>query len=125
MSTALSSEQFDALAEAVARRVVEKLRGEPVAPGGLLDAAEVASRHGVSRAFVYEHADELGAVRLGEVGDGRRPRLRFDPVKVAAFFERDVASVRGRAATRSEPASTHRSQAPLLEIRGQGGGRAA
>jgi hypothetical protein len=47
---------------------------------GLLDANEIAKRHGVSREFVYEHADELGAVRLGT---GPRPRLRFNPAAVA------------------------------------------
>ena len=37
--------------------------------------------------WVYDHRDDLGAIRLGEIGDGRRPWLRFDPAKVAAFFE--------------------------------------
>lgn len=41
-----------------------------------LTAAEVAERLGVTRAYVYEHAAELGVVRLG---GGRRPRIRFDP----------------------------------------------
>lgn len=46
--------------------------GEPV---GLLDASELARRLGVSRAWVYENAERLGAVSLGE---GPRARLRFD-----------------------------------------------
>ena len=42
----------------------------------LLTAAEVAARLAVARGWVYAHARELGVVRLG---DGPRPRLRFDP----------------------------------------------
>src|SRR4051812_40819680 len=45
----------------------------------LLDAAEIAQRCGVTRAWVYAHAAELGALRLGA---GPRPRLRFDPAIV-------------------------------------------
>jgi hypothetical protein len=43
----------------------------------LVDAAELARELGTSRKWVYEHADELGAVALGS---GPKPRLRFDPV---------------------------------------------
>ena len=48
-------------------------------PARLLTAAEVAARLSVARGWVYEHARELGVVRLG---DGPRPRLRFDPAVV-------------------------------------------
>jgi hypothetical protein len=65
--------------EAIALRTAEILaeRGlvAPAAPR-LFSAAEAAARIGMSRDFVYEHADELGAIRLGE---GSRPRLAFDP----------------------------------------------
>jgi hypothetical protein len=63
--------------DAIARRVVELL-GEKAAPprSELVDAAELAGRLGVERAWVYTHAIQLGAIRLGT---GRRPRLRFDP----------------------------------------------
>jgi hypothetical protein len=68
--------------EAVARRVAELLRGEkPAAAGELLTAADVARRHGISRDWIYANAVQLGAVRLG---NGPRPRLRFDPERVAA-----------------------------------------
>lgn len=68
--------------EAIARRVVELQREalEGQAPGDLLTPAEVARRFGVSRAWVYSRADELGAIRLGE---GRKPRLRFEAERVA------------------------------------------
>lgn len=66
--------------EAIARRVVELLREEPVPADEAIDAAEVARRFGVSRDYVYQHADDLGAVRLGS---GPRARLRFDLATVA------------------------------------------
>ena len=44
-----------------------------------IDAAEVARRFSLSRDYVYEHADDLGAVRLGS---GPKARLRFSPAKV-------------------------------------------
>jgi len=39
-----------------------------------VDAATVARLLGVERDWVYEHADQLGGIRLG----GPRGRLRFD-----------------------------------------------
>jgi hypothetical protein len=65
--------------EALARRVVELLRGEDDG-SGLIDAAEVARRYGIARSTVYQKAAELGAIRLG---DGPKARLRFDPGTVA------------------------------------------
>ena len=66
----------------MARRIAELLEtGEPApARGQLISAEEVAQWWGVGRRWVYDHADELGARRLGS---GRRPRLRFDPDEVA------------------------------------------
>ena len=68
----------DASVNAVAERVVELLRGESIG-GDLIDSVEVARRFSVSRDYVYEHAEELGAIRLGS---GSRARLRFDPATV-------------------------------------------
>ena len=82
--------------------------------GALVDAATVANALGLSRSTVYEHADELGAIRLG---NGDKPRLRFD-------LERAKAGVRGLQEESPEPARTSRSRrtrpstAPLLPIRG-------
>lgn len=64
----------DWLVERVARRVVELLQ-EQQQPTGLVDAATLARLLGVSRSTIYDRASELGAV---QVGDGARPRLRFD-----------------------------------------------
>jgi hypothetical protein len=69
--------------EAVAHRLAELLaaRPGPSAPRRqLITAAEVSEWWGVERSWVYAHADDLGARRLGA---GRRPRLRFDPDEVA------------------------------------------
>lgn len=62
--------------EAIARRVAELLGSGAAVQGPLVDAAELARLLGIERSWVYTHAIELGAVRLG---GGRRPRLRFDP----------------------------------------------
>jgi hypothetical protein len=73
--------------EQIAHRVAELLRHNPPdhAPtaqgsGELLDASQLAKRLGLTRSWVYEHAHELGAITLG---DGPRPRLRFDPAIAA------------------------------------------
>jgi hypothetical protein len=65
-----------ATVDAIARRIVELLGDQPFAIRELVDAEELARRFGLSRAWVYSHADELGALR---VGAGPRSRLRFDP----------------------------------------------
>lgn len=70
------------LVDAIAERVAELLRDD----GGssehrLVSAAEVARELNVGRQWVYEHAEELGARRLG---DGPRARLRFDLETVRA-----------------------------------------
>ena len=70
----LSHESVDAIAE----RVAELLENRPTSPD-LIDAAEVARRFNVSREYVYEHAGELGAIRLS---DGPKARLRFNPQTV-------------------------------------------
>ena len=63
---------------------------------GLWTAREVAAHYGVTPSFVYEHAAELGCLRLG---GGPRPRLRFDP-----------QVVRDRWSTVSAPPSVVRSR---------------
>jgi hypothetical protein len=71
---------LDLLVDRIAERLLERVQaaaGTATAPGvhALVDASTVARSLGVSRQWVYEHRDELGAQRLG---DGSRPRLRFD-----------------------------------------------
>jgi hypothetical protein len=61
--------------EAIAQRVAQLLHGAPAPAPRLVDAATLAGMLGVHRDWVYAHAPELGAIRLG-VPPGR---LRFDP----------------------------------------------
>lgn len=77
MSDPLLSPRDLALVDAVAVRVLELLaeRGEPAKRLRLVSAGELAEILGVSRETVYQHRAALGA---RHVGDGERPRLRFD-----------------------------------------------
>jgi hypothetical protein len=87
--------------EAIASRVAELLgRREEER---LADASTVAEQLGVDRDWVYAHADELGAARLG----GPQGRLRFDMRVVrATLFERPD-SARRRPPLKVRPAMPH------------------
>lgn len=67
----LSEAQLDQLAD----RIADRLRTSTPRASRLVDAQTLAEALGVRRETVYAHADELGAIRLG---DGSKPRLRFD-----------------------------------------------
>lgn len=89
--------------EALAHRLAELLAPrEPERPRAqLITAEEVARWWGIGRRWVYDHADELGAHRLG---GGQRPRLRFDPDEVAERLgEPGARGGVGGDARRSEP----------------------
>lgn len=81
--------------EAIARRLAELLadRKAEAPGGGLISAETVAERWGVSRRWVYEQAERLGARRIGA---GSRPRLRFDPDEVAEQLGEPPGSRAGR-----------------------------
>jgi hypothetical protein len=74
----LHPDDLAVIVERTAERVVELLGGNhpavplPTSPAGVFPTAkETALRFAVTRAWVYAHADELGAIRLGrgaEVG---------------------------------------------------------
>jgi hypothetical protein len=70
-----------ALADLVAERLAGNLDHPHVS---LVDAHNVAAQFGLTAAWVRENADRLGAIRLG---DGPRPRLRFDPATVATALK--------------------------------------
>lgn len=105
MSVRLDPATIDAIAE----RVVELLREEGDAGAELVDAAEIARRFGVSRDWVYEHADRLGAVRLG---NGPRARLRFNPAHVAEALNFPTPPKPRRA----KPRQRRRADVELLPI---------
>lgn len=71
---ALSEEDVEAIAEATARKLAE-LIGERGKTFGLVGPRELAEGLGVSLDYVYAHAAELGAMRLGS---GPKARIRFD-----------------------------------------------
>jgi hypothetical protein len=110
----MTDEHLEAIAERVADLLAERLGATLGAAPVLLDPKEVARRLGVSRDFVYEHSEELGAVRLG---DGPRARLRFDSRRVAAFEAAGPAAPPPRRAPRPPRRS---SRADLLPIAGEG-----
>jgi hypothetical protein len=86
----------------------------------LLDAAEVAARFGVSRSWVYENARRLGAVRLG---DGPKPRLRFDPERVKAALAAEPEPPARADVPANRPSRRRREPAngvELLPVRGRG-----
>lgn len=85
--------------KAIARAVVALLREEPRGSADLIDAAEVGRRFSVTAEWVREHAEDLGVLRLG---NGSRPRLRFDPERVAAALSPRVTG--GRSGREEEPA---------------------
>jgi len=115
--------------ESIATRVVELLNGAPAStPTRLADAAEVARELGVDRDWVYAHARELGAARLG----GDRGRLRFDLARIRRDLDKPAAvgaRSNARATRRRAPTWTRGNVEllPYLEVRSsrQVGGRAA
>lgn len=110
----LSDEQVEQIAELVANRVAERLRGEFIGRE-LIDAAEVARRFSVSLDYVYDHADDLAVVRLGS---GPKPRLRFDSAKVV---ERLGGSSSEKSQHKVKPVRSVRNKGDvsLLPIRGE------
>lgn len=94
---------------AVAREVAALLRHAAQPAGGMLTAAQVAARFNVDRSWVYAHAEELGVVRLG---DGPRPRLRFDP----AIVSQRLVATRGRTPS-ARPSIALSPDLPLLPIK--------
>lgn len=93
---------------ALAREVAALLGQDTASTGnGLLTAREVAVRFNVDRGWVYAHAHELDVIRLG---NGTRPRLRFDPAVVS---QRLVAAPHD---TTPPPRPTTAAGAPLLPI---------
>jgi hypothetical protein len=66
----------------------------------LLTAAEVARSYGVSAQWVRDHASDLGVLRLG---DGPRPRLRFDAERVATALNASAAREGNRGSTPEGP----------------------
>lgn len=110
--------------EELAALVAERLAGRR--PGGLVDVHVVAGYLGVEAEYVYAHAVELGARRLGT---GPRARLRFSLDDVDAAISctsgRESSGQVLPAPERKRRPRRRRSSgtsAPLLPIRGASGG---
>ena len=110
--------------EQIAQRVTQLLRHDqhdiaraPQRSGGLMDAGQLARHLRVTRAWVYQHADELGAIR---VGAGPRARLRFDPDTVAAALGAERKHEPSRSsktpAARTRPSARPAPSTPLLPV---------
>lgn len=102
----LTAESVEAIAQRVAELVHERTSvADPQQPPGaapLVDTAEAARRLGVSADYLRDHADELGAIRLG---DGPRPRLRWD-------VERTLEAMAPRPFSREPQPTRKRSRRP-------------
>jgi hypothetical protein len=71
----LDSDDIDAIAERAAHRVVQLLERQRPGAYELLEPKDLARALNVSLDYVYAHAADLGAMRLG---GGPKARLRFD-----------------------------------------------
>jgi hypothetical protein len=85
LSDRLADRVVDLLFERVASRLQLSAAG---GSNGLVDAREIARRTGRPRWWVYEHAADLGAVRLGS---GSRPRLAFSPARAEQYLRRKAS----------------------------------
>jgi len=104
--------------DAIARRVVELLDSHTTGatqPAALIDAAELARRTGTSRTWIYQHAHELGAVRLGS---GPNARLRFDAAAVSLALSADGPGPSPPVSQPRRPRRFAAPDAPLLPIKG-------
>jgi hypothetical protein len=109
------------IVEAIAQRVAELLRADLGLSPRLLTPSQVAERFAVSRTWVYEHADELGAVRLGQ---GPKARLRFGAEIVSQALHRNASTCSEGAKTDELSSATEAASQPaLLPIYGALGGR--
>jgi hypothetical protein len=96
----LTPSEIDAIVGRVAELFQSRRTARPAQPWPrLMTAAEVARWCGVERSWVYAHAEELGARKIGT---GERPRLRFDLAEVseriAALGDSQTGSGRGSMA---------------------------
>ena len=96
--------------EQIARRVAELIGSAHAHPGPrYVDAGDLARMLGIERDWVYAHARELGAIRLG----GPRGRLRFDVARVSdALGGTDAAE----SPVRPGSSRRRRSPAPRTEV---------
>jgi hypothetical protein len=95
--------------------IADELRGELPVPARPLTAGEVAQRLGRSPDYVRAHRRELGVLPA----EGSRPRLLFDPQRVAEAMRAPQPPSTAEPERKTHPRSRTRSgSASLLPIRG-------
>ena len=121
----LTPQAVEQVASRVAQMLQRQQQQSAEIPGakeqqGFLNVAQLARHLGLNPAWIYEHADELGAIRIG---DGPKARIRFDLYTATqALRQHQPGRTQGPATAkprkpRRSPASPYRTNAPLLEIR--------
>ena len=88
----LTDGDVEAIAEATATRLAEIVSATP-GTFALVDARQLARDLGVSLDYVYAHATELGAMRLGS---GPKARIRFDLDRARQAIEARTSNSNGR-----------------------------
>lgn len=111
LTVELTPEQLDVVAQRVAALL------QPAVPTvvPLVDARTVAQALGVSRDTVYARAEELGGQR---VGDGERPRWRFDLEKALDAWTHRSSSEESEGVL--SPASTGATRRRRQQRKGSG-----
>ena len=109
-ASALTPAAIDAIAERVAEILLEQLRPQV---GRLVDPNQLAEILGVSRTWVYEHADELGARRL--VARPKAP-IRFDLQKTLALIDERASGAPTGARDERPPTRVRRQRRPTAEV---------
>jgi hypothetical protein len=111
--------------EELAELLADKLEARRVERSRWVNADAVAEHLAVDVSYVYEHAAELGARRLGD-GPRARLRFRFELVDEALCVAgRESEAPQTRTATRKRGRRRRAAVgtgAPLLPIRGARGG---
>jgi hypothetical protein len=102
--------------EQIANQVADLLRSDPPRSDRYVDAATLADELGIDRDWIYAHARQLGAIRLGEP----RGRLRFDRQRAldALAGNEDAAPKRRRRAQRRPMRRSTKGPANLIPYEG-------
>ena len=95
----LHPDDLERLADLVADRLAVALQPKPEPV--LLTAQQVADRFGLSAEWVRDNAAELGVVRIG---NGKRPRLRFEAEKVVSALTARTNSEKSQRSDSPVPA---------------------
>jgi hypothetical protein len=111
----LVDELADRLASRLAPKIADLVGTSAPSPpaqaqptgAGLWTTRRVAEHYGVAVGFIYQHAEELGCIRLG---GSSRPRLRFDPEVVRMRWPLVSGRLPELAPTRRRPTSPARSR---------------